>query len=109
MALNPYEDWPESLALLLLILGFLVAMLSTSFLLQYTIIILAGLVFGRQLHRWKPHKKSSLFIIMLGFLLGYMLGSVYANRKILVAFFGIGVWAGWYIDKKKYLQTAAFT
>lgn len=109
MALNPYEDWPEALALTLLVLGFLIALVTSSVIVQYLIIILAGLVFGRQLHRWKPFKKSSLFLIMLGFLLGYMLGSVYANRKILLVLFFIGLWAGWYFEKKKYFRTATFT
>lgn len=109
MPLNPYEDWPESLALTLLIIGFILSLLARSILTQLIIIILAGLVFGRLLHRWKPHKKLSLVLIMLGFLLGYILGSASASPKILVVLFFLAVFAGWKLEQSKIFKTAIFT
>lgn len=103
-----YHDWPEAVALLMLAAGFFLAVLSGSATFQYVLILLAGLVFGRLLHSWKPHKKAAIVLVIIGFLMGYMLGGVWANRKLLVAIYAAGIWAGWQIEKKKLVRAARF-
>lgn len=109
MPYNPFEDLPETTALVLLIAGFIIAVLARSTFFQLAIIILAGLAFGRLLYRWKPHRKTSLVLIMLGFLLGYLMGSAGSNHKILVVLFGLSVWGGWALERKNLLPTVSFS
>lgn len=108
MAYDPYLNLPETIAIILIAVGFLIALLAHSAFAQYGLVLIAGLVFGRLLCRWKPYKKSALILVMLGFLMGYMIGGVGANRKLLVAFYTIGLWIGWMMEKNKVLRTASF-
>ena len=108
MHYNPYEDWPETVAILVLALGFLLAVLARSMIFEYALILLAGLVFGRLLHRWKPHKKTALVLIILAFLMGYLLGGIWANRKLLIVLYGAGIYGGWMLEKKQVLRTVTF-
>lgn len=108
MAYNPYYDWPETAAALLLALGFLVSVMARSAMFQYLLLFLAGLVFGRLMFRWRPHKKTSLVLIIIGFLMGYMIGGIWANRKLLVAIYALAIWAGWQLEKHNVFRARTF-
>jgi len=109
MTYDPYSDWPETVALIVLCAGFFLSVLARSMMFQYIIIILGGMVFGRLFARWKPHRRYGLVLIMIGFLMGSMLGGVWANKKLLVVFYAIGIWAGWNLEKEGLLRTVTFS
>ena len=84
------ESWVEWIALVFLILGFLLSLLTNSFFLSVIVISLSGVIIGRSFYVIKNSKGIFPFIIVvLGFLLGYLTGGfVHShNRTIIVLLF----------------------
>ncbi|MBU0470711.1 MAG: hypothetical protein KKA62_02070 [Nanoarchaeota archaeon] len=99
MKLN--EQWAESLTLFFLVIGFVISVLLRTALLSYLTTIIAGFLTGRIFYL-KRYKEPILpFIMMiLGFLLGYLVGGLWANRVLILIFFGLSFWASYYLHFK---------
>jgi len=99
--LSVWKSWPEMLFFVLLVIGFIVAvsMQNASFI--YIVIFIAGLFAGR--YYFTKIGKQPLFpffLILIGFLVGYMIGSFVANRKVVIFLFFLG-WVISHIAHKK--------
>ncbi|MBR9692268.1 hypothetical protein GOV06_05795 [Candidatus Woesearchaeota archaeon] len=94
---NVWKNWAEIIAIVLLVIGFLMAISMNSALFIYIVVFLSGLLAGRY-YFLKIGKQPlfPFFLIIIGFLLGYTLGSFDANRKIVALLFLIS----WYISHK---------
>ncbi len=98
------EAWAETLAVVLVLIGFLVSLLLTSALLVYLVIILAGFLAGRVFYIKRFKEPIFPFILMIiGFLFGYVLGSFGASRFWTVVFFAVGLAVSYYLHLKKIL------
>jgi len=100
-----WKNWAEILTLGLLIMGFLIAISMSNPFLTYLIVFLAGLLAGR--YYFKKIGKQPLFpffLIIIGFLIGYSLGSFTANRKMVIALFIISWIISHYVHKKGYIS-----
>jgi 4-hydroxybenzoate polyprenyltransferase len=90
MEINLQEDWVEWLALVFLLLGFLISLMTSSFLLNIIVIILSGLIVGRSFYIIKHSSGVFPFIVVtLGFLLGYLVGGFvhgYSKLAIIILF-----------------------
>ena len=95
-----YEDWPEIISFILLVLGFLAALFVSSAVILYTLIFIAGLGGGRVWFRVKNHLKASWSLILLGFLIGFVLGSRYGDDRIIVFFYIFGIVLSYYLHDK---------
>ncbi len=104
------EDWPEVVAFVILIVGFLFSLKATSAFLSYVVIALCGGVFGRIWWRYRKNMQVPIFLIAIGFLIGYMLGAVftYADAKMVFLIFILAVFASYYIHEKKIITTTDF-
>jgi len=101
-----WRNWAEVFVVILIMVGFLISISIHNSLLSYFAIFLSGLMAGRFLA--KKIKKQPLFpyfLIIIGFLLGYLLGTVFLeiNKKMLVLLFIIGGVVSFYIHKKGYI------
>ncbi|MBD3355317.1 hypothetical protein GF361_05015 [Candidatus Woesearchaeota archaeon] len=99
-----WKNWPEILALGLLIIGFFLAISMDNPFFVYFVVFLAGILAGR--YYFTKIGKQPLFpffLIIIGFLIGYALGSFSASRKIVIILFIIGWVASHYIHKKGYI------
>lgn len=95
------EAWAETGAVVLLLIGFLVALLLREAILVYIVILLAGLLAGRVVYLRRFKEPLFPFILMiLGFLLGYLLGSLEASRILTVLLFVLGLGVSYYLHKK---------
>ncbi len=101
---NFSENWAEVLALVLLIIGFIISATSTNNLARYVIIFICGLIVGRAWFKRKKQIKIPSFIIILGFLIGYLLGSYYQNKISLIIFFILGAILNYYLHEKKFFK-----
>ena len=103
--MKAWEDWPEGVALIVLVIGFVLSLLTRNSLLNYLIVFFAGAIFGnlyyKQRHRWKF---ESVFI-GVGFLIGFVLGNFYENLGKVLILFGVGAWGAYYLHVKKYIVT----
>lgn len=96
------EQWAEALTVLFLALGFLLALLLRSALFSYLTIILAGLLAGRVYYIKKLTEPIFPFVlIIVGFLLGYLLGSFWTSRGWSLFLFGCSFGLSYYLHLKK--------
>lgn len=99
------ENWPETLALALLIIGLALSLASGSAFLSYILIILCGGAAGRL---WFSMNKSWKFagtLLISGFLVGFLLGSYYANKIILTILFFVGAILSYYLHERKIIKS----
>ena len=80
--------WPETLALFLLVIGFLVAVTFRNFFFSFLTAFLSGFLAGRMFF-FKRFKQPILpfVLIILGFFLGYLSGSIWVSRLGVMLFF----------------------
>lgn len=111
-ALDLYENWVEYLALLFIILGFVVMQINWFFsgskVTTYITILLFGMIIGRIFYKIDKDNKMRWFLISLGFLIGFMLGSHYGHPATIVFLYVLGGYASYYIHEKGYLKTTSF-
>lgn len=103
--INMLLDWPEVLALLFLTAGFAMALASGNTIAVYAIPALAGLFFGRLYYRFRKSENTALFLIMITFFLGFIVGGMWANLKAIALLLIAGIIAGYWVHAKKYLRT----
>ena len=98
------EQWAEAVALFFVFVGFLTSVLLMNPLLTYFSILLAGFMAGRIYYEKKHHQPILPFIlIILGFLLGYLVGSFWASRFWTLFFFCVGFMVSYTLHRKKIL------
>ena len=103
-AMNLADYWVELLALALLIVGFVLSVSSGSAVISYAVIFFAGMLLGRLWYKFKRELHFAWFLILLGFLAGFVLGSRYGNRTILVAAFAVGFLLSYIIHEQKVVK-----
>jgi len=103
-----WMDWPEILAFILLILGFLTALGAGSAVIAYTLIILVGFMGGRVWFRVKNNLKITWSIILAGFLIGFMIGTRYGDRIMILIFYIAGITISYYLHDKGIMKSLEF-
>ena len=100
-----WEQWPELFFFILLVIGLIISISIQNAFLSYTIIFCVGLMAGRFIYM-KIGKQPlfPFFLIAIGFLVGYVLGSVQFNRKLITFLFILGALISYYVHKKKYIK-----
>ncbi|MDP7323242.1 MAG: hypothetical protein QF632_00615 [Candidatus Woesearchaeota archaeon] len=104
-------EWPEAIAFLVLVIGFIVSLTSTSAVVSYIIIFLSGMLFGKLWYRTKKSGHFKFFLIIFGFLVGFLIGSSlvqYGNRGVMVFLFGFGWLTTYYLHSKGLLFSKDF-
>ena len=103
--LNWYDHWAEYLAFIALVVAFIIGITILNVFLSYVAAFLLGLMMGRLWFRYKRHLKFTWFLIIMGFLLGYVIGTFYSNTKIIVALFVLGWIVGYIIHEKEIVKS----
>ena len=105
MAINYWKDWPEIISFILLVLGFFISLAAGSAVIAYTLILLVGAMGGRIWFRIKTELKAPWSIILMGFLVGFMIGSRYGDRKVIVVFYIFGIVASYYLHDRGIIKS----
>lgn len=100
---NLAYNWVEYVFLVLLVVGFILAFNVSSAVMAYGIIFICGFISGRLIFKIKKNITLPFYIIIIGFLLGYALGSYYGSKKVIIALFLIANIASFYLYDKEYL------
>jgi 4-hydroxybenzoate polyprenyltransferase len=100
---NLATNWVEYLFIVLLILGLALSLLVTSAALSYLIIIVSGVLCGRYIFQHKASLTLPLYLLMFGFVLGYVLGGFNASRWLIIIFFILSCFTGFYTLQKGYV------
>lgn len=100
-----WKSWAEIFFLVLLLIGFILSISVNSALLTYFVILLAGLLAGRYYFlRVGKQPLFPFFLIIIGFLVGYIIGTFVANRLVVAVLFFIGWLVSHIVHKKGYLK-----
>ena len=70
-----YRYWMEFFFVVLMILGIVVALASPSAVISYSTIFIVGMAAGRLLYMRKHNIQLPYFLIIAGFVLGYLIGA----------------------------------
>jgi len=98
------DQWVEVLSLFFVALGFVIALLLQSSYYSYLSVLLGGFISARLFYLKKSKEPILPFIlIILGFLVGYLVGSFWVNRTLIFLSFGIGYGVSTYLHKNKIL------
>ncbi|GAF86208.1 unnamed protein product, partial [marine sediment metagenome] len=93
---------------ILLVIGFLLSLAAPSAVLSYLMIFACGMMGGRIWYEQRDNFKFPFFLIIIGFLIGYLIGTRYANLVVLIAFFVIGGILSYYLHKKKIIHSIRY-
>ncbi len=105
---NLTVDWPETVGLLFLIIGFVMAMLAGNAYILYTVCLLIGLMFGRILYRFRMSECIPVFIIIMAFFLGFILGGIYANLRVIALLLLAGMLISYWLHDKRIIRSVEF-
>lgn len=99
-------DWPEMLSLLFLVAGFFMAIFSDNATILYTVCFLTGLLFGRVWYKFKLSHCIPVFLVIMSFFLGFVLGGIFSNLRIVALALLAGILIGYWLHAKHIIRTA---
>lgn len=103
-----HKYWMEFFFVVLMILGIVVALASPSAVISYFIIFLAGMFAGRLIYIRKHNIQLPYFLIIAGFVIGYLIGAYYGNKRFIIILFAIGSIISYKLYDKKILKDVRF-
>ena len=105
MAVQVLLDWPEMAATFALVIGFLFALASGNAIILYLVCFLMGLLFGRLWFKVKMSHCVPLFLAIMTFFLGFILGGFWANLRIIAIALLAGILLGYWLHEKKIIRS----
>jgi len=103
-----FKNWAEFFFLVLMLAGFIIALFSPSAFISYIVVFLSGMIGGRLLYLRKGNLVFPYYIILAGFLLGYLIGTFYGSRKVVIVLFVLGVLFSYHLFNKGYIKDLPF-
>ena len=103
-----FESWAETFFFILLVLGFVIAIMSPSAVVSYIVIFCCGLMGGRLIYHRRGKMQFPIFLIIIGFMLGFLIGALYGERKVMIILFILGTLLGYYLFEKGVLYDRAY-
>lgn len=95
-------DWAEFFFLILLVIGFVIALSLKNAFITYVMILLFGMMCGRFLQ--KRSKGFPFYMISAGFLIGFMFGARHVTGGAVLILFLVSTIGSYYFHKKKLIS-----
>ncbi len=106
--ISMFEYWAEVFFFILLALGFIIALSARNAATTYVIVFLCGMMSGRLMWQRREKIVFPYYIILIGFIIGFILGSRFGNKSVLITLFIIGAFASYYIHDRGLLHDLPF-
>ncbi len=105
-----FKNWAEFFFFVVMVIGLIIALWATSFsaVISYIVVFLSGMIGGRLLYDRRKKLTFPYYIIIMGFLIGYVIGTYYGSRKVVIILFVLGVLLSYHLHKKGYIRDVAF-
>ena len=103
-----YKNWFELFFLALVVVGIFIALSAPSAVISYIIIFLSGIFAGRLIYERKNKMQFPYFMIIAGFVIGYLIGIYYGSRRVAIALFVIGAILSYKLFDKKILKDTKY-
>lgn len=94
-----FKQWAELFTGILLLIGFLLSIITQSALINYIVIFLTGLMSGRFIFKRLGQPMFPFFLILFGFLIGYIVGAINFNKWIIISLYIIGTYGSYKLHK----------
>lgn len=94
--------------MVIMIIGFLIALSAPSKVISYAIILVTGLFAGRLIYERREKIQFPYFMIIAGFVIGYLIGVYYGSRRVVIALFVLGAILSYKLYDKKVLKDTRF-
>ena len=105
---NIYKNWVELLFFSIMVIGILISHLAPRAAISYIIMFLSGLLAGRIIYQRKGRMSLHYYMIISGFVIGYILGAYYGSRLVTGIIFMAGAMASYRLYEKKILSDTLF-
>ena len=105
---NFFENWVEFFFFVLLVIGFMLSLLAPSAFLSYIIIFIFGGMAGRVIYGRKGKLHFPFYLIIIGFLIGYIIGAYYGNKIVILTLFVVGGIISYYLHDKGIIHDIEF-
>jgi hypothetical protein len=99
-----WSEWAEFFFFVLLFVGIVIGILSPSAAITYLVGFFSGMMAGRLLYERKNKGRAPYLLIIIGFLMGYVIGTFYGDRRITFLLFVFGAVLSYYLFNKKILK-----
>lgn len=99
-----FRNWVEVIFFILLIIGFLFSLAAPSAVLSYLIIFFAGMSGGRLIYSRKKSMVFPYFLVIIGFLVGYLIGARYGNWLVITLLFVLGSILSYYLHEQGWIK-----
>lgn len=103
-----YKNWMEFFFFALMIIGVIIALTAPSAVISYIIIFLSGMFAGRLIYEKKNKIQFPYFMIIVGFVIGYLIGVYYGSRGVAIVLFVVGAVVSYKLYEKKILKDVRF-
>ena len=103
-----YKNYWEFLFFVLAVIGIVVALLAPSAVISYVVIFLSGIFAGRLIYSRKNKVQFPYFMIIAGFVIGYLIGVYYGSKMIVALLFVVGAIIGYKLFDKKILKDTKY-
>ena len=91
-----------------MIIGFIIAIIAPSAVISYIVVFLSGMIGGRLLYERKTKLIFPYYIIIIGFIIGYMIGTYYGSRQVVIVLFVLGILLSYHLHNKGYIRDVSF-
>ena len=108
MVFEFYKNWMEFFFLALMIIGVVIAISAPSAIISYIIIFVSGMFAGRLIYERKNKIQLPYFMIIAGFVIGYLIGVYYGSRRVVIILFVLGAILSYKLYDKKILRDIRF-
>lgn len=103
-----FKNWAEFFFFVVMVIGFIIAMIAPSAVISYFVIFLSGMIGGRLLYDRRKKLTFPYYLIMIGFLIGYVIGTYYGSRKVVIILFILGILFSYHLHKKGYIRDVPY-
>jgi len=103
-----FKSWAEFFFFVIMIVGFIIALFTPSAFISYIVVFLSGMIGGRLLYLRKGKLSFPYYLILAGFLVGYVIGTYYGSRMIVIVLFVTGILFSYHLFNKGYLKDFPF-
>ena len=98
------KNWMEVWFFIMLAIGLIIAVSAPSAVTGYIIVTLSGTAAGRLVYRRKDDIQFPYLVIILGFFIGYVVGSYYGSRLLTAFLFIAGFVLGYKLFEKQLIK-----
>jgi len=102
------DHWVEIVAFALLIIGFVLALVSHSAVISYFVVFFCGAIAGRIWFFTTADTKATWALIIIGFMIGFVLGTFYGDRWIVMICYAGGLFVGYWLHKEGYIKSVHY-